>query len=125
MGGGNNDLEKTVKIAARAKSMGFKFLLDFHYSDWWADPGKQNMPKAWVGLNLEDLKKAVYDYTVKVIQTLAKAGAMPDMVQIGNEVNGGMLWPSGKTSKQGSEVVGGAVRVTRAMSYVCWRKLAP
>jgi arabinogalactan endo-1,4-beta-galactosidase len=107
LGGGNNDLKRTVEIAARAKSMGFKFLLDFHYSDWWADPGKQNMPKAWVGLNLEELKKAVYDYTANVIQTLAKANAMPDMVQIGNEVNGGMLWPLGKTLKQGSEAIGG------------------
>jgi arabinogalactan endo-1,4-beta-galactosidase len=63
--------------------------------------------QAWVGLNAEDLKKAVYDYTANVMQTLAKAGAMPEMVQIGNEVNGGMLWPSGKTYKQGAEVVGG------------------
>ncbi len=107
LGGGNNDLEKTVEIATRAKNMGFKFLLDFHYSDWWTDPGKQNIPKAWVGLRLEDLKKALYDYTVEVIQTLAQAGAMPDMVQLGNEVNGGMLWPLGATFPQGTEVIGG------------------
>ncbi|MEO8391865.1 MAG: glycosyl hydrolase 53 family protein [Chloroflexota bacterium] len=107
LGGGNNDLEKTVEMATRAKSMGFKLFLDFHYSDWWADPGKQTMPKAWVGLNQEDLEKAVYAYTVNVMQTLVKANAMPDMVQIGNEVNGGMLWPAGKTWQAGAEEIGG------------------
>jgi len=107
LGGGNNNLENTVVMAAKAKAMGFKFLLDFHYSDWWADPGKQTIPKAWVGLKLEDLEKAVYEYTANAIQTLAKANAMPDMVQIGNEVNGGMLWPVGKTWKEGSEEIGG------------------
>jgi arabinogalactan endo-1,4-beta-galactosidase len=107
LGGGNNDLEKTVEIAKRAKSLGLKVLLDFHYSDWWADPGKQNKPKAWEGLNSEQLQHAVYDYTTDVIKTLAKAGAMPDMVEIGNEVNDGMIWPDGKITKQGSEKVGG------------------
>ena len=107
LGGGNNDLARTVEMAARAKAMGFKFLLDFHYSDWWADPGKQNKPKAWEGLGAEELKQAVYDYTAEVIQRLAGAGAMPDMVQIGNEVNGGMIWPDGKTWRQGSEQIGG------------------
>jgi arabinogalactan endo-1,4-beta-galactosidase len=94
-------------MAARAKAMGFKVLLDFHYSDWWADPGKQNKPKAWEGLDSEELKNAVYDYTAEVIQRLAKANAMPDMVQIGNEVNGGMIWPDGKTWKEGTEKIGG------------------
>jgi len=107
LGGGNNDLKRTVEIAVRAKSLGLKFLLDFHYSDWWADPGKQNMPKAWVGLGTDELNQAVYDFTAQAIQTLAKAGAMPDMVQIGNEVNSGMLWPAGKTWSEGSETVGG------------------
>ena len=107
LGGGNNDLERTVAIAKRAKALGLKFLLDFHYSDWWADPGQQNKPKAWAGLGSEQLQHAVYAYTAGVIQTLAKAGAMPDMVEIGNEVNDGMLWPDGKITKQGSEKVGG------------------
>lgn len=107
LGGGNNDLQRTVAMAVRAKALGLKFLLDFHYSDWWADPGKQNMPRAWVGLEADELKQAVYDYTAEVIQTLAEAGAMPDMVQIGNEVNGGLMWPAGKTWNQGDEVVGG------------------
>ena len=107
LGGGNNDLEKTVEIATRAKSLGHKVLLDFHYSDWWADPGKQNMPKVWVGLDSEELNQAIYDYTAEVIQALVKARAMPDMVQIGNEINSGMLWPAGQTVTQGGEKVGG------------------
>lgn len=107
LGGGNNDLARTVAVAARAKALGLKFLLDFHYSDWWADPSQQTMPKAWVGLSLADLETAVYDYTANVIQTLSDAYAMPDMVQIGNEVNGGMLWPVGKTWREGSETIGG------------------
>ena len=107
LGGGNNDLDQTVEIAARAKALGFKFLLDFHYSDWWADPSKQYMPKAWVDLDMEELEQAVYDYTAEVMQTLAGADAMPDMVQIGNEVNNGMMWPAGKTYASPGEEAGG------------------
>lgn len=107
LGGGNNDLKTVSALAARAKKLGLKFLLDFHYSDWWADPGKQNMPKAWVGLDLDHLKTSLYDYTSGVIKDLAKAGAMPDMVQIGNEINGGMMWPVGATSPQGTAQIGG------------------
>jgi arabinogalactan endo-1,4-beta-galactosidase len=107
LGGGNDDLKTVSGLAARAKKLGLKFLLDFHYSDWWADPGKQNMPKAWVGLDLDHLKTALYDYTSGVIGDLARAGAMPDMVQIGNEINGGMMWPVGATSSRGSAKIGG------------------
>ena len=107
LGGGNNDLQRTVELAVRAKSLGLKLLLDFHYSDWWADPGKQNMPKAWKDLHTVQLNRSVYEYTAEVIKTLAAAGALPDMVQIGNEVNGGMMWPAGKTWTEGGEVVGG------------------
>ena len=107
LGGGNNDLQRTVELAVRAKSLGLKLLLDFHYSDWWADPGKQNMPKAWKDLDTVQLNRSVYEYTAEVIKTLAAAGALPDMVQIGNEVNGGMMWPAGKTWTEGGEVVGG------------------
>jgi arabinogalactan endo-1,4-beta-galactosidase len=107
LGGGNNDLQRTIQVATKAKSLGLKFLLDFHYSDWWADPSKQNIPKAWVGLGHDELNQAVYDFTANAIQKLAEAGAMPDMVQIGNEVSSGMLWPAGKTWSEGGETVGG------------------
>ena len=72
-----------------------KFLLDFHYSDYWADPGQQNKPAAWVGEDFPALKKSLYDYTVSVMQSLKDQGTSPDMVQVGNEINHGMLWPEG------------------------------
>lgn len=107
-GGGNNDLTTTIRLAKRAKAMGLKFLLDIHYSDFWADPEKQNKPAAWAKLSGEALQKAVHDYTAEVLAALRQADAFPDMVQVGNELNGGMLWPDGKTwkSKQ-EEVIGG------------------
>ena len=92
------DLTNTLKMAKRVKEAGMKFLLDFHYSDYWADPGKQTKPAAWRNLSLEDLKKAVYDYTKNVIQQLKEQGTTPDMVQIGNEINHGIVWPDGNVS---------------------------
>ena len=79
-----------------------KILLDFHYSNFWADPGRQDKPTAWVGLNPEELERAVYDHTVETMQALKDVQALPDMVQIGNEINSGMLWPDGKTWGEGS-----------------------
>jgi arabinogalactan endo-1,4-beta-galactosidase len=98
LGGGNNDLETTIYLAKRAKALGLKFLLDFHYSDFWADPGKQNKPAAWANLSGEELQQAVYDFTAMVINKLKDNGVMPDMVQLGNEVDNGFLWPDGKIS---------------------------
>ncbi|MES1198254.1 MAG: beta-galactosidase GalA [Chitinophagaceae bacterium] len=89
------DLEHTKQMAKRIKAAGMKFLLDFHYSDTWADPGKQYKPAAWKDLSFEDLKKALYDYTKMVIQELKNQGTAPDMVQVGNEINHGMVWPEG------------------------------
>ncbi|UJF34925.1 glycosyl hydrolase 53 family protein [Paenibacillus hexagrammi] len=101
LGGGNNDKARTIEIAKRAKDLGLKVLLDFHYSDFWADPSKQNKPAAWVGLNTEQLQQALYDYTADVVSGMRDNGAMPDMVQIGNETNSGMVWPDGQTSGSG------------------------
>jgi beta-galactosidase len=89
------DLEHTKQMAKRVKAAGMKFLLDFHYSDYWADPGKQYKPMAWRNLSFVDLKKALFDYTKKVIQELKDQGTTPDMVQVGNEINHGMVWPEG------------------------------
>jgi arabinogalactan endo-1,4-beta-galactosidase len=91
-----NNLEYTIALAKEAKDMGFHFLLDYHYSDTWADPGKQYLPKAWEGLSHKDLVRAVYNYSAETIKAFRQAGVMPDMVQIGNEVINGMLWPDGK-----------------------------
>lgn len=91
-----NNLEYTIALAKKAREMGFKFLLDFHYSDTWADPGKQYTPKAWENFSHQELVKAVYEYSMATIKTMRDAHVLPDMVQIGNEVINGMLWPDGK-----------------------------
>lgn len=91
-----NSLEYTIALAKKAKESGFRFLLDYHYSDTWADPGKQFIPKAWEKLSHTDLVKAVFDYTRETIRSFREAGVLPDMVQIGNEVINGMLWPDGR-----------------------------
>jgi arabinogalactan endo-1,4-beta-galactosidase len=91
-----NNLEYTVALAQQAKALNYKFLLDFHYSDTWADPQKQFIPKAWQGMTHEQLVEAVHAYTRDCIEAFRKAGAMPDMVQLGNEITGGMLWPDGR-----------------------------
>lgn len=91
-----NDLGYTLALAKQAKALGYKFLLDFHYSDTWADPGKQRVPKAWEALSAPDLAKAVEDYSRQTVAALREGGAMPDMVQVGNETTNGMMWPLGK-----------------------------
>jgi len=92
------DLQHTLQMSKRVKAAGMKILLDFHYSDYWADPQKQWMPKAWRGKSITELKQAVYDYTKMVIQALKDQGTAPDMVQIGNEINHGMIWPHGSVN---------------------------
>jgi len=94
-----NDLDYTIALAKSAKQHGFKFLLNYHYSDTWADPQKQFLPRAWEGLSHDELEQAVFEYTRDTIAAFRDAGAMPDMVQIGNEVIGGMLWPDGRLPK--------------------------
>lgn len=95
-GAGNCDLECVKVLAKRCKKYGLKWLLDFHYSDFWADPGKQTMPKAWNSYDLDQLKKAVYDFTFETLQELKKENLSPDIAAIGNEITNGLLWPLGK-----------------------------
>lgn len=101
--GGLNDLEVTKEIAQKAKELGLNFLLDFHYSDTWVHPGQQIMPEAWKGLGLEELKVELYDYTAHVLQELEEVNALPDMVQIGNENNDGMLHPIGRVNPNSAD----------------------
>ena len=91
-----NDLPYTVALAQRVKAAGAKLLLDIHYSDTWADPGHQTTPAAWSSLGIDSLATRVQSYTDSVVRTLKQAGALPDVVQIGNEVDGGILWPLGQ-----------------------------
>lgn len=96
-GAGNCDLDCVIALARRAKAAGMNWLLDLHYSDFWADPGKQTVPKAWQGLNRNELPKAIRVYTGQILLTLANENVAPQMVSVGNELSNGLLWPVGKT----------------------------
>ena len=98
-----NDLPHILTMARRIKAAGLKFLLDFHYSDFWADPGKQPTPQGWQGQDLSTLANTVYSYTRDVVKRLARQGTPVEMVQTGNEVTNGMLWPQGAIYVDGSE----------------------
>jgi arabinogalactan endo-1,4-beta-galactosidase len=87
------DVEKTIK---RAKDEGMAVNLDFHYSDEWADPSKQFVPKAWEGLDLSTLSDSIYNYTLNTLNYLKSKNLTPEYVQVGNENNGGMCWPIGR-----------------------------
>ena len=93
-----NNTNYTVPLAVRVKNAGLLFSLDFHYSDTWADPGHQATPAAWAGLNTNQLVQQMRTYNSNTIATFAAAGAMPDYVQIGNEITAGMLWPVGQVN---------------------------
>ncbi|MGW0564598.1 glycoside hydrolase family 53 protein [Streptomyces sp. NPDC003016] len=95
---GWNNKPRVLAMAKRVKAQGMKLLVDFHYSDTWADPGAQSRPAAWAGHSYEQLKADVRAHTHDVMSALKAQGTTPDMVQIGNEINGGMLWPDGATS---------------------------
>ncbi len=88
-GGGNCDLQNAIAIGKRAAAQGMKLLVDFHYSDFWADPGKQQAPKAWQGLSFEEKAEAMADFTRTSLEALRENGVDVGMVQIGNETNGG------------------------------------
>ncbi|MBQ1460397.1 MAG: glycosyl hydrolase 53 family protein [Oscillospiraceae bacterium] len=89
-GGGNNDIDTAVEIGKRATKYGMKLIVDFHYSDFWADPGKQMVPKAWKDMDIETKTQAAYEYTRDCLQKLKKAKVDVGMVQVGNETNGAL-----------------------------------
>lgn len=91
-----NDLKYTLAMAQDAKQLGYKFLLDFHYANSWADPGQQPTPQDWTSLSHAERVKKVFSYTRDTVAAFRAVGALPDMVQVGNEVTHGMLWPDGK-----------------------------
>ncbi len=100
---GSCDVQHFVRLATLMQQKGYKILLDFHYSDFWADPGKQFLPKEWVGLSLDELCQAVENYTASVLKMAADAGVEVSMVQVGNEITNGMLWPVGKLENEKGE----------------------
>ena len=89
-GGGNCDLENAIEVGKRATKYGMKLLVNFHYSDFWADPAKQMVPKAWRGMDSVEMSDALYEYTKESLQKLVDAGIDIGMVQVGNETNGYM-----------------------------------
>lgn len=89
---------ETVVMAVRAQKMGMRIMIDFHYSDTWADPAKQAKPAAWANHSFADLQNDVYKHTFDVLSALKSAGVTPEWVQIGNEIPGGMLWPDGSST---------------------------
>lgn len=93
-GGGNNDVATAIALGQRATKYGMKVCIDFHYSDFWADPKKQFVPKAWEGMDIEEKSDALYNFTLESLTQLLDAGVNVGMVQIGNEINNGM---SGET----------------------------
>lgn len=95
-GAGENDLPTSLAIAKKVSEAGFGVLLNFHYSDFWADPGKQIKPKAWASYGVEELEQAVYDFTLDSMRTFLENGVNITMVQVGNELSNGLLWPEGK-----------------------------
>lgn len=114
---GYSDIDTTLKLAGRAKALGMGWLLDFHYSDCWADPGKQTIPKAWRNMDADGLKQAVYDYTLEVMQRCQAENIMPQMVAVGNELSNGLLWPYGKVPEYANiaAFVSAGIRAVRAV----------
>ena len=108
-GGGNCDIENAIAIGKRATAQGLKLLVNFHYSDFWADPAKQMAPKAWKGMTIDEKTEALYEYTKDCLQKLVDAGVDVGMVQVGNETNGAMCGES-------STALGGWKRITQLMS---------
>jgi arabinogalactan endo-1,4-beta-galactosidase len=95
---GHCSKEETVAMAVRAQKMGMRIMIDFHYSDTWADPAKQTKPTAWINHTFLELQNDVYKHTFETLNLLKAAGVTPEWVQVGNEIPGGMLWPEGSTS---------------------------
>ena len=107
-GGGNCDIANAIAIGKRATQYGMKLLVNFHYSDFWADPGKQMTPKAWKNMAIDEKEVALYDYTKDCLQQLVDAGVAVGMVQVGNETNGTLCGEK-------SSALGGWERITRLM----------
>ena len=98
---GTADLDNYVKLGKLAKAKGYHLYMDLHYSDFWADPGKQFIPKAWANYSFDELADAVYSFTCHCLNTAIREGVAPEMIQVGNEITNGILWPVGKLEIDG------------------------
>ncbi len=118
-GGGNCDIANAVEIGKRATAHGMKLLVNFHYSDFWADPGKQMTPKAWKSLAFEEKKEALYQYTADCLRQLVATGVDVGMVQIGNETNGAMCGEKSSTTGGWKRIMELMSAGSRAVREVC------
>ncbi|MDO4339699.1 MAG: glycosyl hydrolase 53 family protein [Eubacteriales bacterium] len=114
-GAGGNDIETTLALANRAREKGIGWMLDFHYSDFWADPGKQTIPRAWQGMDVPQLEQAVHDFTAQVLMRCKEENVMPCIVAVGNELSNGLLWPYGRVPEYGNiaRFVNAGIRAVR------------
>ncbi|MCC8168151.1 MAG: glycosyl hydrolase 53 family protein [Clostridiales bacterium] len=101
-GAGNNDLETFIAIGKKVTAAGMGVLMNFHYSDFWADPGKQFKPKAWENYSSDELKEAIFDFTESSLRAVLDAGVNVTMIQVGNELTNGLLWPTGQLMQYGN-----------------------
>jgi arabinogalactan endo-1,4-beta-galactosidase len=115
---GHCSRDEVVAMAVRAKAMGFRIMIDFHYSDSWADPGKQVKPAAWANHTFGQLVTDVYEHTYEVMNALRAKGITPEWVQVGNEIRGGILRPDGNTSNysQLSQLITSGYKAVKAVS---------
>ncbi|MET0424606.1 MAG: glycosyl hydrolase 53 family protein [Actinoplanes sp.] len=116
---GYNNKAKVLQQAKSIKAKGLKLLIDFHYSDTWADPGKQYPPAAWAAHSISQLGTDVYNYTYDVCTALKAQGTTPDSVQIGNEINVGMLWPKGQVANNNFAPLAGLLKQGYAATKAC------
>lgn len=114
--GACQDLDYVIKLGKRIQDAGYKLIVDFHYSDTWADPGKQTLPKVWEGLTTAQLATKVYDYTTDCLKRMKAAGVTPDLIQTGNEITYGMLWPTGQVYPAGGNATGTMANFTSYLS---------
>jgi len=116
-GAGTNDVETSIEIGKRVTAAGYGVLLNLHYSDFWADPGKQIKPKAWKEYGIEELEKAIYDFTLDTVKAFLDAGVNITMIQVGNELSNGLCWPEGKVPEYDNiaRMVSSGIRACRAV----------
>ena len=122
---GSCDMDNYVKLGKLAKEKGFNLLMDLHYSDFWADPGKQFIPKKWRDYGIDQLVKAVYSFTKECLETAVREGVAPSLIQVGNEITNGILWPMGKLENAGKR--GNYLNFCRLIDAGCraCRKVCP
>ena len=118
-----NDLAYTLSLGQQLAESGFKLLLDLHYSDTWADPGKQTLPRQWENLPFDALEEAVYEYTREVVGAFVAVGVLPEMVQIGNEITPGMLWDHGRVAEAHASNTVHWTREASSNNHQAWERL--